>query len=83
MKENHQFLTGIIIGALAGSALALYLSSEKGKKWMLALNEHTNTLKDELLEEVNKTDETLQNMLTKAKQLVTDLEQKLSEVKIN
>ena len=38
MSENSKFISGLLLGALAGTALALYLNSEKGKELIANLN---------------------------------------------
>jgi len=79
MKENHQFLTGLILGALAGSALVIYFNSDKGKQLLEDLTGKAAALKEEFKEDITNADESLQQMLTKAKQVVTDMEQRLNQ----
>ncbi len=80
MKENHQFLTGLILGALAGSALVVYLNSNKGKQLLEDLTGKTEALTAAFKEDITNADESLQQMLAKAKQVVTDIEQQLNQV---
>lgn len=80
MKENHHFLTGLILGVLAGSALVAFFNSDKGKELLEDLTGKAATLKDELKEDITNADESLQQMLAKAKQVVTEIEQRLNEV---
>jgi gas vesicle protein len=79
MTENNKFISGLLMGVLAGSALALYLNSDKGKQLLTDLNIETAGIKDGLESSLDKAEESLQDMLAKAKQLVADLEQKMGE----
>ncbi|MEO0312386.1 MAG: hypothetical protein RIQ89_2043 [Bacteroidota bacterium] len=63
MSDNSKFLSGLLLGALAGAALTSFLNSDKGKALIDSF----------------KADESLQTMLDKAKKLVSDLEEKLKE----
>ncbi|MCZ0755158.1 YtxH domain-containing protein [Anoxybacillus sp. J5B_2022] len=39
-KNNGGFLFGAIVGGVVGAATAIFLTSEKGKKWLAELNEN-------------------------------------------
>jgi gas vesicle protein len=80
MKENHQFLTGLILGALAGSALVVYFNSDKGKQLLEDLTGKAASFTEAFKEDITNADESLQQMLAKAKQVVTDIEQRLNQV---
>ncbi|MEI6264131.1 MAG: YtxH domain-containing protein [Sphingobacteriia bacterium] len=82
MNENHKFTAGLLLGALAGTALALYLNSEKGKQLLSDIQLDAATLKSEIDTGIDKVDESLQEMLLKARKLVTELEQKLGDTQI-
>ncbi|MFC4233218.1 YtxH domain-containing protein [Parasediminibacterium paludis] len=46
--SNKKFLGGLILGAAAGAAIALFLSSDKGKKLMADAKHQWADLGDEL-----------------------------------
>ncbi|MDP1845053.1 MAG: hypothetical protein Q8K64_16690 [Sediminibacterium sp.] len=77
MNNNHQFVAGLLLGALAGTALALYLNSDKGKQFLADFELDTANLKQDVNEHLDEAHESLQDVLAKAKQLVADLEQKM------
>ncbi len=78
MINNNQFVAGLLLGALAGTALALYLNSDKGKQFLADVELDTENLKQEVNEHLDDVGESLQQVLSKAKKLVADLEQKLA-----
>lgn len=39
-KNNGGFLFGAIVGGVVGAATAIFLTSEKGKKWLAEMNEN-------------------------------------------
>ncbi|MES2372544.1 MAG: YtxH domain-containing protein [Bacteroidota bacterium] len=46
--SDSKFITGILIGAVVGTALALFLNSEKGKALMKDLKEGADNLQSDL-----------------------------------
>lgn len=78
MINNNQFVAGLLLGALAGTALALYLNSDKGKQFLADIELDTENLKHQVDEHLDDAGESLQQVLSKAKKLVADLEQKLA-----
>ena len=79
MSDNHKFVGGLLLGALAGTALTLYLNSEKGKQLLNDIQLDAASLQSDLDAGVEKIDESLQDMLSKARNLVAELEQKLRD----
>ncbi|MDD2793548.1 MAG: YtxH domain-containing protein [Sediminibacterium sp.] len=79
MSDNHKFISGLLLGALAGSALALYMNTEKGKELADELKLSAADLKDDFKAGIDTAEESLQQLLAKAKQLVSDLEGKLKD----
>jgi gas vesicle protein len=66
---NKKFLGGLILGAVAGVALALFLSSAKGKKVMADAKDKWQDLSDEI-----------DSLLNKPKVTLDEMEAKISEV---
>jgi gas vesicle protein len=79
MSENSKFISGLLLGALAGTALALYLNTDKGKELLASLNIEADHLKDEAQEGYVHVKEGVEELLAKAKNLVKELEQKIAE----
>lgn len=79
MSENNKFISGLLLGVLAGSALALYLSSDKGKELLANMNIDTDEIQEDMQETYGKAKENVEELLAKAKQLVKELETKISE----
>lgn len=69
MSNNQKFLGGLILGAAAGAALALFFSSDKGKE---VVENAKNKLQD-LRNELDK-------IIAKANVVVDEMEAKISEV---
>lgn len=66
--SNKKFFGGLILGAAAGAALALFLSSDKGKKVVA----DTKTKLKDLGEE-------LEDLIQKSKVKLDEMEAKISE----
>ncbi len=79
MSENSKFISGLLLGALAGTALALYLNTDKGRELLANLNMEADHLKDEAQEGYGHVKESVDELLAKAKNLVKELEQKIAE----
>ena len=76
MSNNQKFVAGLILGAVAGAALILYLNGEKGKELLTDLKEGAGKAEDELKATFNEFDEAINNLFEKGKSLLQDLEQK-------
>jgi gas vesicle protein len=46
--SDSKFITGLLIGAVAGTALVLFLNSEKGKAFIKDLTEGAGNLQNDL-----------------------------------
>ena len=78
---DNKFITGLLLGAVAGTAVAIYLNSDKGKQLLTDLKFDAEDIKDQMKVGIDGVDESLHQLLTKAKQMVADLEQKLEDAK--
>ncbi len=76
MRNTHTFIAGLMLGAVAGAALILYLNGEKGKELLNDLKEGAGKAEDELKTAFNEFDEAVNNLFEKGKSLLQDLEQK-------
>ena len=76
MSDNHKFIAGLVLGAVAGAALILYLNGAKGKELLTDLKEGAGKAEDGLKATFSEFDEAINNLLEKGKLLLQDLEQK-------
>lgn len=76
MTDNQKFLAGIIIGAAAGTAIALFLQTEKGKEMMNDVKGAADSASDALKQKLASFDEEISSLLKKGKEFVEDLEAK-------
>jgi gas vesicle protein len=77
LSKNQQFLAGLLLGAAAGAAIALFLQSEKGKELMKEAREGADDLQAGLKERMSAFDEAMTELLNKGKAMVEAMEQKV------
>lgn len=63
--SNKKFLGGLVLGAAAGAAIALFLSSDKGKKVVADAKTKLQDLGDEIDSLINKSKVKLDEMESK------------------
>ncbi len=76
MSNNQKFIAGLVLGAVAGAALILYLNGEKGKELLADIKEGAGKAEDELKATFSEFDDAINNLFEKGKSLLQDLEQK-------
>ena len=54
MSENSKFLTGVLLGAAAGAAIAYFLTSEKGKEMLEDLKSTLTSAGEKVKDTVQK-----------------------------
>jgi gas vesicle protein len=79
MNSEYKFITGILLGAAAGAALALFLNSEKGKEIIDDVKGGTNKLDEDLHAKWEEVDTVLNDLLVKGRSFLEELEQKISQ----
>ena len=75
MSGNQKLLAGLVIGAAAGAALALFLSSEKGKALLEKVKDTGGKLTDDTF---GHWKDSLDDLLKKGADLVAEMEEKYS-----
>jgi gas vesicle protein len=79
MSEGKNFIGGIVLGAIAGAALALFLKSEKGQAFVEDAKAKADDLKNKFVDKAANTEAELQTLIAKGKAYVQELEQKLQQ----
>ncbi|KIC92806.1 YtxH domain-containing protein [Flavihumibacter solisilvae] len=54
MSENSKFMTGVLLGAAAGAAIAYFLTSEKGKEMLEELKSTLTSAGEKVKDTVQK-----------------------------
>ena len=70
MTSDQKFVAGLLLGAVAGVALGLFLASDKGKAVIADVKEGTDNLQDQLHEKMNDFDQAVQQVLKTGKTVV-------------
>jgi len=76
---SSKFITGLILGAAAGAALALFLTSDKGKELLEDISGAAGDIADTAKEKLSDLNDGLSSIIQKGKDFVEDLEQKTNE----
>ena len=69
MNDKEKFLTGLILGGLAGAALTLFLSSNKGKEMVNDLKTKSDDLQEDVKEKVAEFETAMEALLDKARKV--------------
>ena len=79
MNNNQKFIAGLLLGAVAGAALALFLNSDKGKELISDVKEGADKMQDGLKDKLQEFDLAVNSLLEKGKAFVNDLENKAGQ----
>lgn len=79
MSGNQKLIAGLLLGAVAGAALALFLKSEKGKELMEEVKEEGDLLQEELKAKLKDFDASVNQLLEKGKAFVEELDQRSTQ----
>jgi len=69
MNDKEKFLTGLILGGLAGAALTLFLSSNKGKEMVNDLKTKSGDFQEDVKEKVAEFETAMETLLEKARKV--------------
>jgi len=69
MNDKEKFLTGLILGGLAGAAITLFLSSNKGKEMMNDLKNKSGDFQEDVKEKVAEFETAMETLLDKARKV--------------
>ncbi|HWB26641.1 MAG TPA: YtxH domain-containing protein [Chitinophagaceae bacterium] len=76
---SAKFISGIILGAAAGAALALFLTSDKGREILEDISDAAGNAADKAKDQLENLNDELASLLKRGKAFVEDLEQKTKE----
>ncbi|HVX49529.1 MAG TPA: YtxH domain-containing protein [Chitinophagaceae bacterium] len=76
---SSKFLTGVILGAAAGAAIALFITSEKGQEMIDDITGAAGDVAGKAKKQWDNLSDELAALLKKGKAIVDDLEQKAKE----
>ena len=79
MTDNQKFIAGLIIGAAAGTALAFFLQSDKGKSILNDVKEAAGSAGRDFKSKLQAFDDEFNELLNKGKQFLQDLESEAGE----
>ncbi len=76
---SKKLITGIILGAAAGTLLLMFLQTEKGKELMSDVKDAAGDVEEKFKNKMKNFDQEVSDLLRKGKQFVKDLEGKTKE----
>jgi len=77
--SSQKFVAGLILGAAAGAAVALFLQTDKGKEILSNIKDAAGDVGNNLKTTVQDFDEELNALIKKGKQFVEDLESRIKD----
>lgn len=77
---SSKFLSGLVLGAAAGVAIALFITSDKGKELLEDITDAAGSAADKAKEKFSDLGDELAGLVKKGKGIVEDLEQKAKAV---
>ncbi|RFM26569.1 YtxH domain-containing protein [Deminuibacter soli] len=79
MTENQKFIAGIAIGAAAGAALGIFLSSDKGKELIAQIKDIASDTSEELKSKLTGWEKDMKDWVQRGKSFVSDLSDSAAE----
>lgn len=81
MKPESKFFAGLFLGALTAAGIAYFLTTPKGKEFVADLKSKIANLEEKLKTATASTKEELNSLLEKSKNVLAELEKKMSQYK--
>ncbi len=79
MNSNQKFWAGIFLGAAAGAAITLFLSSDKGKEVLAEAKETAEKFGEDIKTKLQNLDIEIKSVLEKGKTIAEEVENKITE----
>ncbi len=76
MNILNKFVAGVVLGAAAGVAVAMFLQSEKGKEILSDIKDAAEDAGSNLRSNLKNFESEMNDLIKKGKKFVDDLEQK-------
>ncbi|MDP4187706.1 MAG: YtxH domain-containing protein [Bacteroidota bacterium] len=76
MSNGSKFLAGVLLGAAAGAAIGIFLTSDKGKEMMADIKEKAGKSTEGFKKTVKHFEEEMNDTLKRAKKFVKGEEEK-------
>ncbi|MFP5041251.1 hypothetical protein [Parasediminibacterium sp. JCM 36343] len=73
MKSNEKFLAGVILGAAAATALAVFFTSDKGKEVFASAKDTAEKLTGDLKTKLQSLEGEMKTLLKKGKAIEADI----------
>lgn len=83
MNSNQKFWSGIIVGAAAGAALAIFLNSDKGKEVLADAKDTAEKFGKDIKSKLEDLDKQFKDLLQKGKTIAEEAENKAAEITIS
>ena len=80
MQVNNKFVAGLLLGAVAGAALVLFLKSEKGEELVSELKDSTGNIPDSLSLKLQNFETAVNELLEKGKSFISDFEKEADQL---
>lgn len=76
MTNDYKFIAGLLLGAVAGAALAAFIKSEQGKELISEVKEGADKIQIDLHGKLKEFDASINELLEKGRAFINDLEQR-------
>ena len=76
MIGSSKFIAGLVLGAAAGTAIVLFLQSQKGKEIINDIKDAANDAGSDFRTRMQQFDEEIAELMKKGKHFIEDLEAK-------
>jgi len=80
MDGKNKFIAGLVLGAAAGAAVALFLQTEKGKEMINAVKDAAGDTGAKLKSRLQDFDDEVSELIQKGKKFTEDLEKRAKDV---
>jgi gas vesicle protein len=76
MSDNQKFLTGIVLGAAAGTFVTLFLQGSKGKEFLKNVKDAAQAVGDEVRNTSDSLEFNFSNILRRGKNFIAEITNK-------
>jgi gas vesicle protein len=83
MKDNSKLIFGLLIGAIAGAAISVFISSDKGQEIIDDIKDATGKAEKDFKKAINNAVDKFEDKISKGKEYAQDLANFLKITLIN